>query len=136
MIDIYDLECILDDDTITEEINKIQTLAILSGGSIITNVSITSPKPILPTNPAYYLSINSSIKSLQVVVDVENLNNIINFSLNGSNSQLIGSGLGRSLLCNNQITISFGYNNNRGNATTIPFSQVLIEYIAEENSLV
>ena len=71
-----------------------------------------------------------------MVVDVENLNNIINFSLNGSNSQLIGSGLGRSLLCNNQITISFGYNNNRGNATTIPFSQVLIEYIAEENSLV
>ena len=54
LIDIYDLECILDDDTITEEINKIQTLAILSGGSIITNVSITSPKPILPTNPAYY----------------------------------------------------------------------------------
>ena len=137
------------------DINLMQTLCVLSGGSIITNVSITSPVINVDTlnnnvtiQVPYYIAIASGQTFDQ---------NIYNDDINGSKTYLmdifdpyftafqfqgqyhIFPQMGSPLLINSQIYIA-GFQIDIENYTPvdgiiIPHVQFLIEYLSEENLL-
>ena len=135
--DIYNLECVtyvkefvLSNDSI----HKIQTLCVLAGGSIITNIKILSQLPVITGIENYYLSImcNSDKNTSE-----EYGSFIVQVPLFDSNKTYLFNLVGSTLPTNGQICCIYGPNFDNPNLNpkpTIAHVQILIEYLAENNS--
>ena len=141
IVDIYDLECIyfVDLPPNTAFLQKLQTLIVLSGGSIVTNVSITSityPKITDDNLQNAIIFIATSSKPLTDAFDPTSYTdgrNLILFHVNNTAKYSAFPALGSPVRGNVQLMVEYihigGQDNN---ALTIPHVQFVIEYIAEE----